>query len=150
MRNKHFFRFCTILFYCFCLMGETKSRLKNPPNVPFQKAKSLAMGRALGVQLMCPNSHRAVNAKPQELQNSGSSNWSSGFRSSPRLACDSSASEPPGTSARCVRTEGLPILQVIHRGKIAERPICFQIPFCALPRKTWAFVHFCSVLVQML
>lgn len=66
-------------------MGETKSRLKNPPNVPFQKAKSLAMGRALGVQLMCPNSHRAVNAKPQELQNSGSSNWSSGFRSSPRL-----------------------------------------------------------------
>lgn len=30
--------------------------------------------------------------------------------------------------------QSFPILQVIHSEKIAERPIYFQIPFCALPR----------------
>lgn len=92
------------------------------------------MGRALRAQLLCPNSHGAINAKPQELQNSGSSNWSSGFCSSPRLACDSAAIKTLGPSERCVQTEGLPILQVIHWGKIAEKSIYFQIPFCTLPR----------------
>ena len=115
-------------------MGETKSHLKNSPNVSFQKAKSLAMARALSAQLLCLNSGGAINAKPQELQNSGSSNRSLGLCSSLRLACDSAAIKTLGTSEICVQTEGFPILQVIHRGKIAERPIYFQIPFCALPR----------------
>lgn len=91
------------------------------------------MARALSAQLLCLNSHGAINAKPQ-LQNSGSSNRSLGLYSSPRLACDSAAIKTLGTSEKCVQTEGFPILQVIHRGKIAERPIYFQIPFCTLPR----------------
>lgn len=69
---------------------------------------------------------------------------------SPRLACGCAAMKILGIGERCAQTEGFPILQVIHRGKIAERSIYFQIPFCSLPRQTWAFVRFGSVLVEIL
>lgn len=100
------------------------------------------MAKALCAQLLCPSSPGAIKAKLQKLQNSGSRNWALKLCSSPRLARDSAATKTLGTHERCRQTERFPILQVIHRGEIAERPTYFQIPFCSQPRQTWAFIHF--------